>query len=105
MKAGCINQQNMKGKNSTVIEQALQDKYKIIYTGFEAQEVEKAAASIGYNFSGVDKPKNDQESFYGLRYSDFVAPLVKAVQEQQLMIEDLKKEVIFLKSEMENLKK
>ncbi len=34
----------------------------------------------------------------GLRYSEFVVPLVKAVQEQQDQIEDLKEELIELKN-------
>lgn len=62
------------------------DQEKIRYSGFIAQEVEKAANSVGYDFSGVDKPKNEKD-YYGLRYSEFVVPLVKAVQEQQVMIE------------------
>lgn len=53
---------------------------KIVYNGFEAQEVESAARQSNYNFSGVDKPQTD-DGLYGLRYSDFVVPLVKAVQE------------------------
>jgi hypothetical protein len=48
-------------------------------TGFIAQEVEQAANEIEYDFSGVDAPKNDD--LYGLRYVEFVVPLVKAVQE------------------------
>ena len=54
---------------------ALQER---IHTGFVAQDVEKIAQSIGYNFSGVDV---DEKGIYSLRYSEFVAPLVKAVQE------------------------
>jgi hypothetical protein len=73
--------------NDAFIKQSYDEKSKIIYTGFVAQDVEKAALSLGYNFSGVDKPRDDQQSFYGLRYADFVVPLVKAVQEQQLIIE------------------
>ena len=64
-----------------VMKQATKEKSTVVYTGFVAQDVDQAARSIGYNFSGVDKPKDDQNSFYGLRYSDFVVPLVKAVQE------------------------
>ena len=60
-------------------------KEKMLQTGFIAQEVEEAAQEIGYEFSGVDAPKNDQD-LYGLRYAEFVVPLVKAVQEQQEMI-------------------
>jgi hypothetical protein len=57
-------------------------------TGFVAQEVELVANAIGFDFSGIDKPKNSKD-LYGLRYSEFVVPLVKAVQEQQAMIEVL----------------
>ncbi len=70
---------------------AINEKQKTLYSGFVAQEVEIAAKQVGYDFSGVDKPKNDKD-FYGLRYAEFVVPLVKAVQEQQLMIEDLQKQ-------------
>jgi trimeric autotransporter adhesin len=59
----------------------------IVYTGFLAQEFEAAANEIGYNFSGVVSPKNEHDN-YGLRYAEFTVPLVKAVQEQQKMIED-----------------
>jgi trimeric autotransporter adhesin len=62
---------------------------KIKMTGFIAQDVERAAKETGYDFSGVQKPANPDE-LYSLRYSDFVVPLVKAVQEQQKMIEDLR---------------
>ena len=62
--------------------QARNEKSQIVYTGFVAQEVEKAAKELGFNFSGIDAPKNEND-FYGLRYAEFVVPLVKAVQEQQ----------------------
>ena len=55
-------------------------KEQILFTGFLAQEVETVARSIGYDFHGVDAPKNEND-FYGLRYAEFVVPLVKAVQE------------------------
>jgi hypothetical protein len=67
------------------------------YTGFIAQEVEAAARQSGFDFSGVDKPTNEN-ALYGLRYSEFVVPLVKAVQEQQTIIESLKKEIEALKA-------
>jgi len=58
-------------------------KENIVYTGFLAQDVEQAAKEIGFDFSGVDKPKNEN-GFYGLRYAEFTVPLVKAVQELHL---------------------
>jgi Chaperone of endosialidase len=57
-----------------------------VQSGFIAQEVEAAAKELNLDFSGVDKPQNDK-STYALRYSEFVVPLVKAVQEQQDQIE------------------
>ena len=60
-------------------------------TGFIAQEVEKAANATGYDFSGIIKPKTEQDH-YSLSYESFVVPLVKAVQEQQQLIEELKKQ-------------
>ena len=60
-------------------------------TGFIAQEVEQLMKELGIEFSGVDVPENEA-SHYGLRYAVFVVPLVKAIQEQQVMIKNLQKE-------------
>jgi trimeric autotransporter adhesin len=65
-------------------------------SGFIAQEVEKAAAVAGYNFNGVHKPENDNDN-YSLAYSEFVVPLVKGMQEQQQMIEQLQEQIEELK--------
>ena len=72
-------------------------KMQVIYTGFIAQDVEKVAKSLNYNFSGVDVPKNDQD-LYGLRYAEFVVPLVKAVQELSKENDELKKDLNDLKN-------
>ena len=82
---------------------AIAEKEKMVWTGFIAQEVEEAARLSGFNFSGVDKPRNEYGT-YGLRYAEFVVPLVKAVQEQQLMIEELRKEIEALKREAKLIK-
>lgn len=55
-------------------------------SGFIAQEVEQAAKETGYNFNGVHAPEN-ADDHYSVAYSQFVVPLVKAVQEQQAMID------------------
>ena len=70
--------------------------------GFIAQEVEAAAKALGYKFSGVDAPKND-ESHYGLRYAEFVVPLVKAMQEQQTIIDQQQTDIETLKALVEQL--
>jgi hypothetical protein len=59
---------------------AIAAKEKKKYSGFLAQEVDAAAKKMNYDFSGVYKPQNDKD-LYGLNYSEFVVPLVKAVQE------------------------
>jgi hypothetical protein len=63
-----------------VHQKALHEKEKITYTGFIAEEVEASAKELGFDFSGVDAAKNEND-VYGLRYAEFVVPLVKAVQE------------------------
>ena len=65
--------------------------------------MEQAAKDAGYDFSGVVRPKNEKDA-YSLRYAEFVVPLVKAVQEQQKMIEDLKKQNEEMKAAIEAMK-
>lgn len=71
----------------------------IRFTGLLAQEVEAAARSLGYAFSGVDVPGNAHTP-YGLRYSEFVMPLIKAVQEMKLLIEQQQAEIESLKKKI-----
>jgi hypothetical protein len=85
----------------TMIWKEKYDQEKIRYSGFLAQDVEKAAKEVGYDFSGVDKPKNENDT-YGLRYGEFVVPMIKAMQEQQEQIEDLKKQIEELKKLIES---
>ena len=59
---------------------------QVYHTGFIAQEVEAAAQACGFDFDGVHHPANEQDP-YSLAYGQFVVPLVKAVQEQQEIIE------------------
>lgn len=84
-------------ENNEQILTARKEKEQQVYTGFIAQEVAKAADDAGYNFSGVDQPKNDKD-LYGLRYAEFVVPLVKAVQELSQQNEELQKQITELKA-------
>lgn len=76
---------------------------KVTQTGFLAQEVADAAKAVNYDFNGVDIPKNAND-LYSLRYSEFVVPLVKAVQEQQQIIETEKDKNLKLETELQSLK-
>ncbi|MFZ1289040.1 MAG: tail fiber domain-containing protein [Melioribacteraceae bacterium] len=72
-------------ESETYMREAREKKSAIRQVGFIAQEVEQLVNKLGIDFSGVEVPENEQ-SMYRLRYSEFVVPLVKAVQEQQKMI-------------------
>ena len=72
-------------------------------TGFFAQDVEEAAKAINYSFNGVHNPKNG--GLLSLDYSAFVVPLVKAVQEQQTLIEKQQKQINDLIRRIEALEK
>lgn len=77
----------------------------IIHTGFLAQDVEKICNDLGYDFDGLHIPDaNNPTDNYGVAYSQFIMPIVKAVQEQQVIIEKQKTELEQLKSELEKYK-
>jgi hypothetical protein len=78
-------------------------KQQIVYTGFVAQDVEKTAEELNYHFSGVDAPENDKD-LYGLRYSEFVVPLVKAVQELSRMNKDKDARLDSMQNQINELK-
>jgi trimeric autotransporter adhesin len=80
-------------------------------SGFIAQEVEKAAKESGYDFNGVHVPANDNDN-YGVAYSLFTVPLVKAVQElhgqnklQQKTIESQQEQISDLRSRLDKVEK
>lgn len=75
----------------------------VVYSGFVAQDVETAAKKLNYAFSGVDAPKNAKD-LYGLRYSEFVVPLVKAVQELSAKNDSLVSALGSLQAEVAGLK-
>jgi hypothetical protein len=75
----------------------------VVQSGFIAQEVEVAAAALGYQFSGIDAPKNDSD-YYGLRYGIFVVPLVKAVQELAHENDELREQLSLQQSQIYELR-
>jgi hypothetical protein len=70
---------------------------KRTHYGLIAQEV-KAALPEGTDFGGwVLSDKNDPNSEQALRYEEFISPLIKAIQEQQVQINTLQAELSTLK--------
>jgi len=56
--------------------------------GFIAQELESTLNKFDASNNGIIS--KDDDGMYGVRYNDLIAPLVKAIQEQQAIIEALK---------------
>lgn len=66
--------------------------------GLIAQDVEETMKKLGMtdlDFAGFckDKKENSDDYIYGLRYEEFIAPLIKMIQLQQTEIEELKRKV------------
>jgi hypothetical protein len=85
-------------------ESQLQELSKIRSSGFLAQDVEKTIKQIGFDaFDAVHAPANENDN-YGLSYAHFVVPLVKAVQEQQAIINNQDIKANDLQSQVDELK-
>jgi len=68
--------------------------------GFIAQDLEWL---VGTNNSMLTIGSDDDRTL-GLRYTDLIAPIVKAIQEQQILIERVVNENVALKNEIADLK-
>jgi cytoskeletal protein CcmA (bactofilin family) len=74
--------------------------------GLIAQDVETVLTDIGKtgtDFAGfiksdISEEEDGSEYRYGLRYTEFVAPLIKAVKDQQAIIEDLQARITALEN-------
>jgi hypothetical protein len=90
------------GQLDAYISQVVNDEAtQMIRTGFIAQEVEQAAKKTGYEFDAVSVPKTEKE-YYSLSYSSFVVPLVKALQEQQEIIQTQNQRIASLEQQLSN---
>ena len=78
------------------VEQSGEAANEIIHNGFVAQEVEMAAKELSFEFSGVDKPET-KDGLYGLRYDNFISPMVKAMQELSAKNDELQSQIDELK--------
>ena len=66
--------------------------------GLIAQEVKEVMNELGVDFAGyLDSKVDGGEDVLSLGYTEFISSMIKAIQEQQKMIEDLQKEIETLK--------
>ena len=62
--------------------------------GLIAQEVKEVMNELGVDFAGyLDSKVDGGEDVLSLGYTEFIAPMIKAIQEQQQMIEELQKQI------------
>lgn len=93
----------VKTYNYSLLSRERDEKDNIIFTdsivrqdfGFKAQELYEIFPEL------VSKPQNEEKELWGVDYSKMVVILTNAIQDQQKMIEELKKEVGELKNELE----
>ncbi len=71
------------------------DVSKKIEYGFIAQELESALSKANATNNGIIT--KDDEGMLSVRYNDLLAPIVKAIQEQQLIIEQQQQQIEELK--------
>ena len=82
--------------------QAKAKRVPVRQTGFVAQEVEAIVKKTGYVFSGVDAPENENDP-YGLRYAEFVVPLVKGMQELTAILKEQDQRIIAQEQKIDSL--
>jgi hypothetical protein len=72
------------------------------HQGLIAQQVAETVEKHGIDkntFGGLDIQKTEKyDDFHGMSYDQFIAPLIKAIQEQQAQIEALQSEINLLKT-------
>jgi hypothetical protein len=94
------------GKKDSLINN-MQPEYAVaekkVHTGFVAQDVEKSAQEIHYDFDGLNHPQNGKDN-YSLVYADFVPSLVKAVQELSKANDDKDAKINDLQKQIDDLK-
>jgi hypothetical protein len=71
--------------------------------GLIAQDVEQTIKDLGLEFSGL-VIDNDKDKTMNLSYSEFVIPLINAVQEQQKGMQTQQKQIELLKKQNEELR-
>lgn len=74
---------------------------KRFHQGFVAQEVKTVMEEMGVDFAGYQDHKiNGGEDVLSLGYTEFIAPIVKAIQEQQEIIEQQQQKIEWLEQKV-----
>lgn len=74
---------------------------KRFHQGFVAQEVKEVLEELDVDFAGYQDHKiNGGEDVLSLGYTEFIAPIVKAIQQQQEMIETQQQKIAWLEQQI-----
>ena len=75
------------------------DVFKKREYGLIAQDLEESLNKSGVTNNGI--VSTDDKGMYSVRYNDLMAPMIKAIQEQQQLIKSLQEEIGQLKGQNE----
>jgi hypothetical protein len=78
-----------------IVEKQIERTFTRPHYGLIAQDIEQLMIDKGIDdFAGfIKSEREDKSASYGLRYHEFIAPMIKAIQEQQTQIDDLVKRI------------
>src|SRR5699024_8638667 len=83
--------------NRTPIPKDGSKKRERLHQGFIAQDVQKITEDMGIDFAGLQHHEKDGgEDVYSIGYEEMIAPIVKAIQEQNKMIEKQQNQINYL---------
>jgi hypothetical protein len=73
--------------------------------GVIAQELQQTLKDVGYKDAGIVEEDSSPEKYKTVRYNDLLAPMIKATQEQQKLIQEQGKTIALLLKRMDALEK
>jgi trimeric autotransporter adhesin len=90
---------NISGNSNAFGKFSLNNNVSLNQTGSVAREIETIIKKVNDNFNGVNALQKANDD-YSIRYAEFVLPLVKAVQELTVLLDEQHKEIIALKKQI-----
>jgi hypothetical protein len=73
--------------------------------GIIAQELQQTLKEVNYKGAGIVEEDSSPEKYMTVRYNDLLAPMIKAIQEQEKTIQNQEKTIMALLKRIEALEK
>lgn len=71
--------------------------------GVIAQELQQTLSDVGYRGAGIIEEDGSPEKYMTVRYNDLLAPMIKAIQDQDKKIQDQQKTIVTLLNQQDNI--